>query len=267
MGVPAGDGESTQSLPQVGVPGQKLGEDVETGEPRVKDQPVPGDEHEQRSECRERPRVWRRERSPRRHGTGSSWIAHLRVAEGEAGHCVPNRTPRSRGSVNTVCTGHARGPLAWLPSEAAVVAYMDVDLSTNLYALLPLSTPLYAGKVGIGIGSRLMHPAVITRQWKREALPRGYNALIQALFGNRFSDAQSGSKSLTRASARALLPAVEDDAWFFDTELLLLAEARGYRIHEVPVGWVEDLDRRDDLVPTVLADLQGLRRLRTRRLR
>jgi hypothetical protein len=63
------------------------------------------------------------------------------------------------------------------------------------------------------------------------------------------------------------LPAVEDDAWFFDTEFLLLAEARGYRIHEMPVGWVEDLDSRDDLVPPVLADLQGLRRLRTRRLK
>jgi hypothetical protein len=118
---------------------------------------------------------------------------------------------------------------------------MDVDLSTNLDALLPLSTPLYAGQADIGVGSRLMHGAVVSRQWKRDALPRGYNALIQALFENRFSDAQSGSKSLTRASARALLPAVEDDAWFFDTELLLLAEAPGYRIHEVPVGWVEDL--------------------------
>ena len=127
--------------------------------------------------------------------------------------------------------------------------------------------PLYAGQADIGVGSRLMHGAVVSRQWKRDALPRGYNVLIQALFENRFSDAQSGSKSLTRASARALLPAVEDDAWFFDTELLLLAEAPGYRIHEVPVGWVEDLDSRDDLIPTVLADLQGLRRLRTHRLR
>jgi hypothetical protein len=142
-----------------------------------------------------------------------------------------------------------------------------VDLSTNLDALLPLSTPRYAGQAEIGIGSRLMHPAVITRQCKREALSRGYKARIRALFGNRFSDAQPGSKSLTRASARALLPAVEDDAWFFDTELLLLAEARGYHILEVPVRWVEDLDSRDDVEPTVLADLQGLRRLRTRRLR
>ena len=63
------------------------------------------------------------------------------------------------------------------------------------------------------------------------------------------------------------MPDVEDAAWFFDTELLLPAEARGYRIHEVPVEWVEDLDSRVALVPTVVADLRGLWRLRTRRSR
>jgi glycosyltransferase involved in cell wall biosynthesis len=153
---------------------------------------------------------------------------------------------------------------AWLASDAAIVAYMDVDLSTNLDALPRLIAPLAAGAADVGIGSRLTKGAVVTRQWKREALSRGYNALIRAAFRNRFSDSQCGFKALTRAAACALFPNVEDDAWFFDTELLLLAEQRGYRIHEVPVEWVEDLDSRVDIAQTVLQDLRGLWRLRTR---
>jgi glycosyltransferase involved in cell wall biosynthesis len=152
---------------------------------------------------------------------------------------------------------------AWLASEADIVAYMDVDLSTHLAALLPLLEPLATGTSDIAIGSRLRHGAVVTRQWNREFLSRGYNALIRLLFRHHVSDAQCGFKALTRTAAQALAPAVQDDAWFFDTELLLLAEARGYRIHEVPVEWVEDLDSRVNLRQTVLEDLRGLWRLRT----
>jgi len=155
---------------------------------------------------------------------------------------------------------------AWLASQADVVAYMDVDLSTDLRAFLPLVKPLVAGDADVAVGSRLRTGAVVTRQWKRELLSRGYNRLIRLLFRNRFSDAQCGFKALTREAARALLPLVEDQAWFFDTELLLLAEARGLRVHEVPVAWVEDRDSRVNLTATVAEDLRGLWRLR-RRLR
>lgn len=152
----------------------------------------------------------------------------------------------------------------WLRSEADIVAYMDVDLSTNLESFLPLVAPLVSGHSDVAIGTRLHAGAVVTRQWKREILSRGYNALIGLLFRNGFADAQCGFKALTRAAARDLLPLVEDDAWFFDTELLLLAEARGWRLHEVPVEWVEDLDSRVDIGATVAADLKGLWRMRTR---
>ncbi len=156
---------------------------------------------------------------------------------------------------------------AWLASEADVVAYMDVDLSTNLESFLPLIAPLVAGHSDVAIGSRLLKGAVVTRQWKREVISRTYNLLIKVLFRNGFSDAQCGFKALTRRAARDLLPDVENDEWFFDTELLLLAEERGYRIQEVPVEWVEDLDSRVDIRATVLEDLKGLWRVRTRRLR
>jgi glycosyltransferase involved in cell wall biosynthesis len=151
---------------------------------------------------------------------------------------------------------------AWLASEADVVAYMDVDLSTNLESFLPLVAPLLSGHSELSIGTRLAHQAHVRRRFKREVLSRGYNALVHAGFRARFSDAQCGFKALRADVARWLVPLVEDDEWFFDTELLLLAERNGLRIHEVPVDWIEDLDSRVALVPTILGDLAGLVRMR-----
>ena len=156
---------------------------------------------------------------------------------------------------------------AWSASEADVVAYMDVDLSTNLWSLLPLVAPLTTGHSDVAIGSRLLKGAMVTRQWKREAISRCYNLLIKLLFRNGFSDAQCGFKAIKRDAAQTLLPLVEDDGWFFDTELLLLAEERGLRISEVPVDWIEDLDTRVEIVPTALEDVKGLLRVWAQRLR
>jgi glycosyltransferase involved in cell wall biosynthesis len=156
---------------------------------------------------------------------------------------------------------------AWLASEADVVAYMDVDLSTNLWSFLPLVAPLATGHSDLAIGSRLLKGAMVTRQWKRELISRCYNLLINALFGNRFSDAQCGFKAVKRSVAQELLPQVKDGEWFFDTELLLLAEERGLRISEVPVDWIEDLDSRVDVTSTALEDVKGLLRVRAERLR
>jgi glycosyltransferase involved in cell wall biosynthesis len=151
---------------------------------------------------------------------------------------------------------------AWLASRADVVSYMDVDLSTNLESFLPLVAPIMSGHSELAIGTRLAHHAHVRRRVKREVLSRGYNALIRAGFRAGFSDAQCGFKAVRADVARRLLPLVEDDGWFFDTELLLLAERNGMRIHEVPVDWIEDLDSRVDLVPTIAGDLRGLWRVR-----
>ena len=156
---------------------------------------------------------------------------------------------------------------AWLASEADVLAYMDVDLSTNLWSFLPLVAPLATGHSDLAIGSRLLRGAMVTRQWKRELISRCYNLLIKAMFANRFSDAQCGFKAIKRSVAQELLPQVEDGEWFFDTELLLLAEERGLRISEVPVDWIEDLDSRVQIASTAVKDVKGLLRMRTSRLR
>jgi putative flippase GtrA len=149
----------------------------------------------------------------------------------------------------------------WSASDAAVLAYMDVDLSTDLDALLPLVAPLLSGHSDVAIGSRLAPSARVVRGPKREVISRGYNALLRVALRVRFSDAQCGFKAVRADRARALLPLVRDTGWFFDTELLVLAERTGLRIHEVPVDWVDDPDSRVDIVSTAMDDLRGVARL------
>jgi len=138
---------------------------------------------------------------------------------------------------------------------------MDVDLSTNLNALLPLVAPLMAGHSDVAIGTRLVHGSRVVRRPKREFISRTYNLLLRATLGTRFSDAQCGFKAIRADVAHQLLPLVEDTSWFFDTELLVLAERAGLRIHEVPVDWIDDLDSRVAIAKTVTDDLRGILRL------
>ena len=152
----------------------------------------------------------------------------------------------------------------WSLSDADVVAYMDVDLSTGLEAFLPLVAPLLTGHSDLAIGTRLSHGAAVLRGPRRELISRCYNLLLRAVLGARFSDAQCGFKAGRTEVVQALLPAVEDQAWFFDTELLLLAERNGLRIHEVPVDWVDDPDSRVDVLRTALDDLRGMARVARR---
>jgi glycosyltransferase involved in cell wall biosynthesis len=152
----------------------------------------------------------------------------------------------------------------WAESAADVVAYMDVDLSTRLDAFLPLVAPLLSGHSDLAIGSRLAWGASVVRSRKREFISRCYNLLLRHVFGARFCDAQCGFKAGRAEVVRALLPVVQNNAWFFDTELLLVAQRNGLRIHEVPVDWVEDPDSRVDIARTVLEDLRGLLRLARR---
>lgn len=154
----------------------------------------------------------------------------------------------------------------WGSSDADVVAYMDVDLSTKLDAFLPLVAPLLSGHSDLAIGSRLAWGATVVRGRKREVISRCYNLLLRRTLAARFSDAQCGFKAGRAEIVRALLPAVEDNAWFFDTELLLLAQRNELRIHEVPVDWIEDPDSRVDIARTMLDDLRGMIRLRRRLL-
>ena len=152
---------------------------------------------------------------------------------------------------------------AWGRSDSDVLVYMDVDLSTDLGALLPLIAPLISGHSDLAIGSRLTSSSRVERGLKRELISRSYNQLLRRALRVGFSDAQCGFKAIRRDAARELLPLVEDQEWFFDTELLTVAERAGLRIHEVPVDWIDDPDSRVDIIRTALDDLRGVLRLGT----
>ncbi|MFI5959913.1 glycosyltransferase [Cryptosporangium sp. NPDC051539] len=149
----------------------------------------------------------------------------------------------------------------WTGSDAPILAYMDVDLSTDLAALLPLVAPLISGHSDLAIGTRLSKGSRVVRGAKREVISRCYNLILRGTLQAGFSDAQCGFKAIRRDVASRLLPLVEDTGWFFDTEMLVLAERAGLRIHEVPVDWVDDPDSRVDIVATAVADLRGVWRL------
>src|SRR3954467_15395812 len=150
---------------------------------------------------------------------------------------------------------------AWLRSDAPVLVYMDVDLSTDLAALLPLVAPLISGHSDMAIGTRLSPSSRVVRGLKREVISRSYNLLLRRALATSLSDAQCGFKAIRADVAQRLLPLVEDTGWFFDTELLVLAERSGLRIHEVPVDWIDDPDSRVDIVATARADLAGIARM------
>jgi putative flippase GtrA len=149
----------------------------------------------------------------------------------------------------------------WEVSDAQVVAYMDVDLSTDLNGLLPLVAPLVSGHSDLAIGTRLAKSSRVVRGPKREFISRCYNLILKASLHARFSDAQCGFKAMRTDVARKLLPLVQDGEWFFDTELLVIAERAGLRIHEVPVDWIDDPDSRVDIVDTARKDLLGVWRV------
>lgn len=151
---------------------------------------------------------------------------------------------------------------SWLRSRAAVLSNMDADLSTDLACYPILVEAVMSGGFDLAAGSRLLKPNLTTRSQTREILSRGYNRLVRLALGVHFSDAQCGFKALSRTAAESLLPSVRDDDWFFDTELLVLAETQALPICDVPVRWVERRGSRVKILPTIMQELAGLLLLR-----
>lgn len=151
---------------------------------------------------------------------------------------------------------------AWSQSDADVMCYTDVDLSTELAALPKMVHSIVADGYDLATGSRLLSDSRTTRSAKREFISRSYNFFVKAVLWTSFSDAQCGFKAISRSAMAELVPEVEDQSWFFDTELLVLAEKRGYRIADIPVEWIEDDDSRVKIVKTAWDDIKGVFRVR-----
>ncbi len=203
------------------------------------------------------------------HGTAAGGLTHLGPPLGNARtpHSWLHRALSTAGPLQVKVLhwdepGRGRALQgAWLTSTADVLTYMDIDLSTDLAHLPELVATVAEGRADMAIGSRLSPSARVTRGWKREALSRGYNRLLQSVLGLKVDDAQCGFKAISRAAARALLPRIRDTGFFFDTELLVLAQWEGWRIQELPVRWTDDADSRVHLPRTIWSDLQGVWRL------
>ena len=151
---------------------------------------------------------------------------------------------------------------AWESSDADIVAYTDVDLSTELVALEKLCRAIHEDGYDLATGSRLMKDSRVTRGPKREFISRSYNLFVKLVLGTHFSDAQCGFKAVSRQVVEQIIPQVRDQSWFFDTELLVLAEKQGFRIKDVPVEWIDDDDSRVRIVPTAWEDIKGVFRVR-----
>jgi len=151
---------------------------------------------------------------------------------------------------------------AWTRSDADIVAYTDVDLSTGLEILEPLCRAIHEEGFDVGTGSRLLPESKVERGLKRELISRCYNLLVKCVLFTRFSDAQCGFKVVSRRVVEEIVPQVKDQAWFFDTELLVLAEKSGYRIKDLPARWTDDDDSRVKIVSTAWEDIKGVLRVR-----
>jgi glycosyltransferase involved in cell wall biosynthesis len=151
---------------------------------------------------------------------------------------------------------------AWLQSKADIVCYMDVDLSTRLDHLPALLSAIAHEGYDLATGSRLMPGSRTTRSFKREVISRIYNVMVKAVLLTKFSDAQCGFKAVSRRAVESIVPKIEDQTWFFDTELLVLAEKQGYRIKDIPVVWEEDDDSRVKIFQTGWDDIKGVLRVR-----
>ncbi|MCH7697491.1 MAG: glycosyltransferase family 2 protein [Chloroflexi bacterium] len=155
---------------------------------------------------------------------------------------------------------------AWLESDADAACFMDIDLSTHLDGLLPLARAVLEEGYDVSTGSRMTKGSQIERSIGREITSRGFIFLIKLLFLTGLSDTQCGFKAISRQAARDLIPRIENEEWFFDTELLLLADKGGYRVKDIPIRWIEDTDTRVNVLKTILEDLAGLLRMRLKRI-
>ena len=149
----------------------------------------------------------------------------------------------------------------WLKSNKELLSYMDVDLSSDISYFPGLIEKLKLGS-DIAVGSRLAKGAkVINRPFIREVMSRGYSFLFRLFFGTKFKDAQCGFKAITKKAVEKILPEVKDTGWFFDTEVLVIAQKAGFKIEEVPITWKDDPNSTVKVAKTAWGDIKGMWRI------
>ena len=150
---------------------------------------------------------------------------------------------------------------SWLKEEYDIAIYMDVDLSSDINAVKNMVDQIRDRKADLSVGSRLLPASkVIGRKLLREITSRGYVFIIKTLASTKISDFQCGFKAISKELALKIVPEVEDNTWYFDTELILLTEKSGYKVYECPVRWTDDPGSTVKVWKTATDDLKGLYR-------
>lgn len=181
---------------------------------------------------------------------------------------IANDLAKNRGNIRVVHLdqkGRGRAlKKAWGTSKADIMCYMDADLATGLEALPRLISSVKNGAV-VATGNRFHRNSVVGRGIKRTTLSKGYNLLARFIVGTRIPDLQCGFKAISRRAKSELLPQVQNNTWFFDSELLVLAEKLRHPVAQIPVRW-KDSERssRVNIANTAADYIKNLFALRKR---
>lgn len=140
---------------------------------------------------------------------------------------------------------------AFRASDGDVLVYFDTDLATDMRHLEELVESVRSGDYDVATGSRRLPGDKQDRQPERGVASTGYNSLVRLFLRSPLYDHQCGFKAFDRETLLALLDDVEDDHWFWDTEVLVRAQRAGYRVREFPVDWEPKGDTKVDLVRDV----------------
>jgi glycosyltransferase involved in cell wall biosynthesis len=128
----------------------------------------------------------------------------------------------------------------WGQSEADILAFMDADLAVSLESVNQLIDPILAGQTDLVIGSRFMIGASAERSWQRGLVSKSYALFSQIVLRHNKGDLQCGFKSISRQAYQKIVKFLNDDFWFLDTELVVVAGLAGLKIKEIPVAWQEN---------------------------
>ncbi|WP_226012369.1 flippase-like domain-containing protein [Halomicrobium salinisoli] len=140
---------------------------------------------------------------------------------------------------------------AFRRAEGSTLVYFDTDLATDMRHLEELVESIRSGEYDVATGSRWLPENPADRPPRRAVSSRGYNVLVRLFLRSDLKDHQCGFKAFDRDALFDLLDGVEDEHWFWDTEVLVRAQREGYRVREFPVDWTPKGDSKVDLVRDV----------------
>lgn len=135
-------------------------------------------------------------------------------------------------------------------AKGEILAYVDVDLSTDMKHLKHLIEVIRDEKYDFATGSRMLKGSNVKRSFKRKVMSMVFNFIVRKILKSKIRDHQCGFKSFRKVSLMSIMEDIEDKYWFWDTEMLVKAQKAGYRVKEFPVRW-EDKGKGETKVKAI----------------